>query len=1061
VETSLSLALEKFVRRPRVGALLLVAALIHGPAYGQLTTGTIAGTVNDETGAAVPGAAVTVANVATGLSREIVTNDRGRYEATNLPAGVYDVTATMPRFGTAVRKGIDLAVGRNAVVDLSLPLASVQEDLVVTGDAPLVETTTATVSSLIGAKAVEDLPLVNRDLTQLTFLQPGVIKSPAGPELFAGMGDKFTVAGARGTQNLYLLDGVSNADLSGNPQGVSGSYSGAETVQEIQIVTNNYSAEYRSAAGGIVSAITKSGTNTVHGSLFEFYRGDALDSQGFFDRRLGNPKPDFSRHQFGGSVGGPIRRNKVFFFGSYEGLRADRDATDQGLVPSVAIRQGRFANGRQVAVHPTSAKILSLHPVPGQGNTIVDDFGDVVLIAATATETTDSDFAVGKIDYQLNGGNTLSGTYNFEKGELTEFGVNRTIGGLGTKTRKHVTSVKWTSVVSRASVNEFHFGYSQSEPQGDLPISDFDFVGEGLVWVPDKDLMGDIQVPEIESIGFSDGGSSYGQRSYTLKDGYSLSKGNHSYRLGGEWTYFQYDVASCPGACHGDFFFADLDRFLAGIPRRLEILLPGNVASRDLRQHLLGVYVQDNWRATNTLTLNMGLRYEFASVPSEVEDRVGNLVNPQVDSEVTLGVLFKNPTKKSFSPRIGFAWAPGDGRMSVRGGFGIFYDHPMLFNIRTSLQELPPFTLVGRIDQADANAVGQQIDFPNAYQTQLALAEARPNIRTFQYDLDQTHLYRWSLTLQRQFGQNWVASADYTGSSGRNLWQQSQANINRWQGWPEQPPPGTPKFFPAGTGPINPAWGEMRVQYPNSDSSHHGGSFGLQRRLNAGLQLGAAFTFGKTIDSGSTVTGDGFARDQRGIYGYDPDFRRGRASYDVPKSFSASVTYAVPFGNDLAGIAGLFAKGWQVNTIVTLRDGFPLSVEAKSANQQRRIGDDEQLRPNLIPGGDNNPVTGDPDRWFDVSQFTPPELGFFGDVGRNTVDTPGYAAVDLSVFKNVALGSSTRLQVRIETFNLFNRANFGVPNMDAFINERVNPTAGRITTTRPPRQMQLGVRWIF
>lgn len=1041
--------------------LSFAALLLPATSFAQLTTGTILGVIADDSGAALPGATVIVLNVETGLSRTVFTNERGRYEAPNLPVGMYEVSGTLAGFGTAVRRGIDLTVGRNAVVDLVVPLATVQQEVVVTADTVLVETTSATVSNLISSKSVQELPLVNRDLTQLAFLQPGVIKSPAGGGVFAGLGEKFTVAGARGTQNLYLLDGVSNSDLSGNPQGVSGSYSGAETVQEIQIVTNNYSAEYRSAAGGIVSAITKSGTNALHGSLFEFFRNDALDAPNYFDKQFNNPKPDFNRNQFGGSVGGPIMHNRLFFFGSYEGLREDRNATGSTILPSVAVRQGRFANGRVVPVHPVSAKILGLYPVPGEGNTIVENFGDTVLVASTQSRITNSDFTVAKLDYQMNNANLLSGTYSFDKGDQQERGILAELGSTGASSRKHVTSVKWTAVLSSASLNEFHFGNSDSKPS-EAVFSDFDFAGAGLVFRPERTLMGEIQVPEFESVGFSDSGVAYGQRSYTLKDGYSLAKANHSFRLGGEWTYYQYNVNSCSGACNGDFFFANIEQFLRGVPRRVEVMLPGgDVVERDLRQHMLGVYLQDNWRPASTFTLNLGLRYEFASVPREVENRVGNLVN-FFDPEVTVGTLFKNPTKKSFSPRVGFVWAPEDGKSSVRGGFGIFYDHPMLFNIRTSLNEMPPFRLVGRIDQADANRLGQEIDFPNAFFTQVALARGRPNVRTFEYEPDQTHLYRWNLTLQRQFWNNWLASADYTGSRGANLWQQSLANINKWEGWPNQPPPGTPKFFPVTPAPINPRWGEMRVQYANSDSSYHGGSFGLQRRLSDGLQLGASLTIGKTIDSGSSVTGDGLERDQRGVYAYDPEFRRGLASYDVRKSFSASVLYEVPFGNGLNGAAGVLAKGWQVNSIITLRDGFPLSAEAHSANNSRRIGDDEQLRPNLIAGGNNNPVTGDPNRWYDVSQFTPAVLGFFGNLGRNTITTPGLATVDLSLFKNVGFAGSHRIQIRIETFNLFNRVNLGTPDMDAFINEQPNPTAGRITTTRTPaRQMQLGLRWVF
>jgi hypothetical protein len=1044
----------------RIGTFVLMLLAAAAPATAQLTTATIVGAIVDETKSALPGATVTITNVETGLARTLYTNEHGRFEAPNLPVGTYEVTATLQGFGTAVRKGIALAVGRTAVIDLTLPVATLQQELIVTADAPLVETTSATVSHLIDEKKVQDLPLINRDLTQLTFLQPGVVKIPSSGNqgVFSGMGDKFTVAGARGTQNLYLLDGVSNADLSGNAQGSSGAYMGSETVKEIQIVTNNYSAEYRSAAGGILSAITKSGTNTLHGSVFEFYRNDGLNAPNYFDKKFGQPKPAYKRNQFGGSIGGPIKRNRLFFFGSYEGLREELGRTQTVSVPSMNARQGRLANGTTVPVNPRMVPFLNLYPVPGQGNSIVRDFGDTVLIAGPLNTPSDNDFAVGKIDYQINTGNTVSGTYNWDKGERSPFGILGHLNGAGTRSRKQVVSTKWTSVLSSASVNELNFGYSDSEPQGDVPLSDFDFAGQGLLFRSNRVRMGDINVPGvIDSIGYRVDQSNYRQRAYTVKNGYSLAKTNHSFRMGGDWTYYRYNVSSCSRGCNGVYEFRSIANLVQGIVRRFDVMLPGgDIVSRDMSQHLLAGYFQDNWRATNDVTLNLGLRYEFASTITEKDGKLSNLLD-FLDRDVTVGTLYRNPTKKSFSPRIGFVWAPGEGKSSVRGGFGIFYEHPMLYNIRTSLQELPPFTLVGRIEQAG-------IDFPNAFFTQLSTARPRPNIRTFQYNLDQTYMYRWSLTVQRQFWNDWVATADYTGSRGLHLWQQALPNIRRWEGWPNQPPPGTPKFFPAGAPFINPAFGEMRLQYSNANSYYQGGSFAIQKRLGDGLQFQSAFTLSKTIDDGSGVTsgGDELPQDQRGIYAWDMYLKRGLSSYHVGKVFTANVSYELPFGKNLTGAAAAFGQGWQVNGIITLSDGYPLSVEELSDPQTTRIGDDESLRPDLIPGGNNNPVTGDPNRWFDISQFTPSRLGFFGNLGRNTVTSPGLATVDFSVFKNIELGAVGRIQVRIETFNLFDRVNFGTPDMVAFINGQPNPEAGLITRTRTPaRQTQIGLRWIF
>jgi hypothetical protein len=1047
--------------RAILGLTLFLA--LAAPVAAQLTTGTIEGTIKDETGAALPGAEVAIRNVDTGIARTLFTNDQGRFEAPNLQAGTYEVTAAMQGFGTAVRRGIALVVGRNAVIDLTLPLANVQQELVVTADAPLVETTSATVANFIDEKKVQDLPLVNRDLTQLTFLQPGVVKSPAGGGVFSGMGDKFTVAGARGTQNLYLLDGVSNADLSGNPQGASGDYMGAETVKEIQVVTNNYSAEYRSAAGGIVSAITKSGTNTLHGSAFEFFRNDALDAKGYFDKKFDVPKDSFDRNQFGGSIGGPIQRNKTFFFASYEGLRSLTEGTGTGRFPSPDALQGRLPGGRVVPINPVMQPFLALYPIAGQGNQLIEDFGDGTVRLGGPSETRISnDFAVGKVDYQINTGNTLSGTYNWDKGERSPFGfLGDILAAVGSESGKHVFSSKWTSVLSSASVNEFHFGYSDSNPAGDLPLSDIDFAEQGLVFRTDRTKMGEIIVPQIASLGYRVGGSRYRQRAYTLKDGYSLSRGTHSFRLGGEWDYFRYNQESCSRGCNGVWEFNSYEDFLRGVARRFEVMLPGgDLVARDMRQHLLSGYFQDNWRVRDDFTLNMGVRYEYASTISEVNDLVSNLIN-FLDSEVTVGVLYENPTAKSFSPRLGFVWAPGEGRTSVRGGFGVFYEHPVLFNIRTSLQELPPFTLVGRIDATATTP----IDFPNAFYTQLPLLRGRPNIRTFQYELDQTYMYRWNMTVQRQFWGDWVATADYTGSRGLHLWQQTLPNVRQWVGWPDAPPEGTPKFWAAGAPLINPNFGEMRLQYSNANSYYNGGSLAVQKRLSSGLQFQAQFTYHKTTDQGSGVTsgGEELPQSQRGIYGWDIHLKKGLSSYHIKKAFTANVSYELPWGTDATGIAGVFARGWQVNAIITAMDGYPLSITDGSSAQSTRIGDNEDLRVDLIPGGNNNPILGGEDAYYDVTQFTPSQLGYFGTLGRNTLISPGMATVDLSVFKTTELGGTSRLQFRIETFNLFNRANFGSPDTSPFDAQgRPDPNAARITSTRTPgRRAQLGIRWMF
>ena len=1057
----------------RCGLLILALAVLGSvPAMAQLTTATVAGVVKDDTGGILPGAQVTVTNVNTGISRTLITNERGRYEASSLAIGTYNVMAAMPGFTSRANKGLELTVGRNAVVDFTLEVGGLTQEVVVTAGTTLLETTSATVSNLVDSRRVEELPLVNRDLTQLTFLQPGVVKIPSSGTqgVFGGMGDKFTVAGARGTQNLYLLDGVSNSDLSGNPQGASGSYAGAETVQEMQIITNNYSSEYRSAAGGIVSAVTKSGTNTMHGSGYLFRRSDELEAENYFQKKFGTGKRDFARNQWGGSLGGPILKNKLFFFGSYEGLKEETGVTSTVRTLSEQARQGILPTGA-VTVNPRVLPYLALYPIPGRGNNIVQTFNDgSVLVASSGKALVKDNFALGKIDYQISSDNNISATYSWNAGDRTPYSLLTEVGdsnAFGTESTRNILGVKHTVVLGSSSINEFNVGYSDTSSKGDVPLTSTDYTN--LAFRPGIDLVGQLQVSGLESVGFRVDFSDYQQKGLSLKDSLSFVRGNHSFRTGGEVTFYKYDVQSCSRGCNGLYTFPSITRFLTGLPSDFQIMLPGSDGNRRLKQASMGTYFQDNWRVTDRLTFNLGLRYEFATVPEELDGKQGALIDPSnpapTNFGVTIGPFFKNPTKKSFSPRVGFAWAPGSAnKWSVRGGFGVFYEHPMLYSIRTTLQELPPFTLVGRLRQGTTPGRAPVIDFPNAFSTQQSLLAGTPNIRTMEYDLNQTTIYRWSGTLQRDLGKGFVASADYTGSRGYNLWQQTLPNINKWQGWPETVP-SLEKFFPGGSGLIYPSFGEMRIQFANAHSWYKGVSFGLQKRIQKGFSMQTAFTLSKADDEGSGVTsgGDELPQSQRGIYAWDMELKRGPAAYDVRKVFVTNVSYELPFGQSSTGLAGVLAKGWQVNSVVSLSDGYPVSVLDTNAAQVTRIGDIEDLRASVAPGGNPRAILGGPDQYFDVSQFVPSTLGFFGNAPKGSIITPGLAKVDLSVIKTSTFLTSQRLQLRFEVFNLFNRANFGTPNMVLVLPDgTINEEAGRITSLRTPaRQLQLGLRWVF
>jgi len=1089
----------------RLSLGLLVLMLSGSFAMAQLTQGTISGVVQDETGAVLPGVEVTLTHLGTGHARSTVSDEEGRYRAPSLPLGEYEIRGSLPGFQTIVRSGIQLTVGRRAVVDLVLSVGEVTQFITVSGEASLLETSTATVSNLVTEQKVRDLPLGSRDLTQLAFLQPGVNQIPQDDrETFSGMGAKISVAGSRGTQNLYLLDGVSNSDLSGNAQGASSSYIGAETVKEFQIITNNYSAEYRALAGAIISAVTKSGSNSFHGSLFEYHRNDNMDAANFFDNSKGEPKPEFIFNQFGGSIGGPIVPDQTFFFSSYEGLRERLGITDTADVPMRVASDPNTViftdlddptkTTTQTAI-PSVQPFLNLWPIPGQGNTFVEDEGNgVAEISGLQSIPTDSDYFLVKIDHQFAGdkAGSLSGTYNYDQAERSPFDLLGEFGAQGTDSRKHIVSLRHTSVLSPTTINEFAFGYSLTEPRGDIPLSTFDFKGKGLLFHPDRELMGQLDTDDADNIGYRTSGSAYEQKGLSFKEAVSTSRGSHGLKMGVQINRYRYNQFSCSRGCNGIYEFKGLDDFLDAKPDRFQAFLPeGDNPERNLNQLFFGAYIQDDYQVRPGLTLNLGLRYEMATVPDEINGRVSNLRN-FFDDEPTTGIFMTNPTLKSFSPRIGFAWAPGDQKTSVRAGIGIFYEHFNWYLIRTTLQEMPPFTASARVENDDLeDDFGVSLRFPDAYGTdgdQLLLGEPRLNIRFMDLDQRTTYMYRWSLNLQRELGSDWVVSAGYTGATARHLWVQNISNIRKWKGWPENPT--GPKVWeftaldengdvvPPDEVPtcgcvddvddtakrVNDNFGEMRTQSPLGNAFFHGLALGAQKRLSQGLQVQMSYNFSKAIDDGSGVTsgGDGLPENSRGIYFWDMHLKRGLSAFDIRNSFSANFTYEVPTA-DLSGVGGALVNGWQINGIVSISDGTPVSIRDSSDLQNDIIGDNEYLRVNLIPGGDNNPVLGGPDQYYDPNQFELSTLGRFGNLGKTTLITPGIATFDFSLFKNFDVTEGSRFQFRGEFFNLFNRANFQTPDVTPFKSSgKRDSDAGEIENTRTKaRTIQLALKFIF
>ena len=1074
--------------------LALVVLACSMPVQAQ-STGAISGAVTDQQGAAMPGVAIVVKHVQTGVTRELVTNEAGRYNADLLPVGAYEVTAQLSGFQTAVRSGIELTLGRNAVVDVSLAIGGLQEVVTVAGDVSQVETTTPTVSNLITERMVLDIPLNNRDLTQLTYFTPGVLRVPLTPGggTFAntatgGAGDKLSVNGARAQQNLYLLNGIPNSDASGNPQAVSGAYSGAESVREFQVITNSYSAEHPSVAGAIISAVTKSGTNTIHGSAFGFFRDDSLDAAKWEDNAFGRPKPDFNRKQFGGAFGGPLVKDRTFFFASYEGLRENRSVTSTFTTITEGPRNGSLG-----PVHPDVAPYLALWPLPGQGGTtLIQDFGDGrALVASTARRPLRDDYVSFKLDHQF--ANQRKGNLAFyllrDVGKAENFdGFEASGANIGQKSKSSMVSAQHTSVLSSSTLNEFLAGYSTTKPEGGIAISPVDFTnfnGRDLRFGPDTPVMGALTISNVASVGFAGGPSAPGHNVLILKNGALLTRGNHTIKVGGQVNHSMDPMYTSTNFTNGSWSFTSLRNFIANRPTSLTVNLPDGTMVLglpvqtdplfDLRQWTLAGYAQDNWAVKPSFTLTGGLRYEFSTNFDETRGHLWSL-RDFFSSTPTQGPLHVNATKKNLSPRLGFAWAPGaDRKTSIRGGVGIYYEPPSLFSTQFNLAQSVPHAVTGAA--TDPTATGA-LDFPDAYVTQPQLLASAPLGRLMEYDMQSATIYRWSVTVDREIGA-WLLSAGYTGSRSRDLLLQFEANMNKWDGYPAEVPT-FEKHFSLSNGLINPEFGRYTISSPRGKASYEGLTLNVKRQVG-GWQFQGAYTLSEARDMGASSVNlqDSLAQSVRTSYYWeDTKILEGPSLFDIRQNFVANMTYDLPT-TARGGLAGALANGWQLTGVLMLSDGFAFSLsDSGNAAQRAAMFSLDALRPNLIPGGNPSPILGGPDMYYDVTQFVPStctgarvcspgdpdyRTGYFGNLPYNSLVGPGYATLDASIVRNVKVGGERRVQFRAEFFNVTNRANFALPNTAPFLaNGQRNPEAGKITQTRgTARQIQIGLKYLF
>ncbi|MBI1955761.1 MAG: TonB-dependent receptor [Acidobacteria bacterium] len=1053
------------LRRLLAGVAVCVV-LFSGNTLAQVTTGTILGAVSDSTGAVIPGANVTIRNVETGISRTSTTDMAGRYRAPQLGVGTYEVTAEATGFQTIVRSGITLTVGREAVVDFSLQVGAVAERITVTGEAPLVETTTSSVSQVMEGDAIREIPLNGRSFDELALLQPGVLLTRESQTSTSyGQTNRYiSMSGSRANANVVLLDGTNiNAFWNRGGGGAAGQQLGIDAIREFRLITSTFSAEYGRSAGGVMNVVTRSGTNELHGSAFEFLRNSAMDARTFTDFLVKEPPP-FKRNQFGATLGGPIVRDRTFYYGAWEGLRQRTSDSQRDFVPSNLARGGTLPGGK-VTVASAVQPYLALYPSPNGP----DQPDGTAEYNFTSRQTADEDFFQIRIDHQMSQNHSLFGRYTFDNTNIFNSG-GLAIYSDTARTRNQYLTLNYTAILSPTVLNSARFGFNRSYASGETAEE------PAILRFGATRAIGQVSVSGVASLGFGATATPYEivHNLFEYSDDVSIATGRHSLKFGGMAGRIR-DKYEHYYQVNGQYIFRTLSDFLQNRPTSVRFGLPGSDPVAYWRQMIYGFYVQDDLQATNRLTLNLGLRYEFVTNPINVNVAHNNMVANVPDLlrdtnfSLTDRVFRNNPSLKNFGPRFGFAWDVfGNGRTAVRGGAGIVYE-PIMQHYYTFQTSFSPLTNIVLQTTPRPTFPNPLVGLPTPKSSDFSIAEAMD----YNYCCP-PQVIQISLTVQQELPGQMGMTLGYVGSKGTHTQYSSVYNIP----WTVKDATGYRVPRTAGQPPPprrNPNLGATSIDFAGGNSFYSAFQFSLQKRPSYGLSYGISYTWSKNMDAQSGVRSREVGGGGTNIQ--NPDCLACNwavSDYDRRHVFSLNSNYELPIGSNrvvnLTGIADKLFGGWQISNVLRMTSGLPLTANV-TFDRVGNYGEGYylQLRPDLKPGYSNNPMIDDAIwngagflQYIDLNAFQLQPEGYFGNIGRNTIFGPGNITWDIALVKKVSFGEGKDLQFRAEFFNVPNLVNLGTPNMTIYSAASGQfARAGQVRSTGDPRKIQLGLKFTF
>lgn len=1060
----------------RLTVLLLAASaavLAQGP------TATITGQVKDSSGASIPGAKVTARNLGTGIDRSALTSESGDYTLPLLPIGEYLVRVESQGFKSEERSGLVLQVDQRQRLDFTLQLGQVSETVEVTGGAPLTQTDSSNVGTVVENRKVVEMPLNSREFYSLALLMPGVAP-PAQGSILSFRGG-FNVAGASELANNFTLNGLDNNNQLLSAPAFRPS---VDAIQEFKVLTGTYSAEYGRNSGGQVIVTTKSGTNQFHGNAFEFLRNQVMDAKNFFTPP-GTKIPAFKRNQFGGTLGGPILRNKWFFFASYEGLRLSEQQLSLATVPLREMRAGDF---RHLLTLPTPVRVLN--PFTGApfrtpnvidpelinsiGRNLAGFYPDPTAVTPggrlpasnlTFNGRRNSDTNQGSIrsDYTFSPSDSLSFSYNDFR-DLTFEATNivcgsRVVPGFGCTTALEARLLGFTEthIFNPRTVNEFRIAYSRFRNPREGEDASIDFVAQNNI--PGVRIGNNPPtpgVPQTSVLGYATIGAPTNfpqirtDHTYQFADTVTYTRGRHSIKFGGEYRAFATNGVTI-GNGRGSFTFNAQTVALTSGYAMADLLLglPTSTSRSPLtpysytRNKYYAGFVQDDFRLSSRLTLNLGMRYELHGPVYEKYNNMSNF-DPATGQIFIMGQgrareLWKFDTN-NWMPRVGFAWQPfGTGKTVIRGGAGFFYNAPATNIARNgTLQSNAPFVRAETFNSSRVIPISLTDPFPAA-----AALNARLVLSAMNYDHPDAVTYQWSFNIQQQLSRTAVFEMGYQGSKGTNL--PSLYNLN-------QPPAGPGTVAQVNDRRPYPALGNISFRDAIGNSSYNGLTAKVEQRFQAGFTGLFSYTYGKSIDdtpgtafnvtpSRSTAQNSRFIRGERGLSGFD-----------VRHRFVASPVYELPFGKGKAwaneGWLSWLAGGWQTSGIFSWQTGRPFTVLVQRDQSNTQSNAD---RPNLIGNVNDGPRT--VQQWFNTAAVVLQPLGQFGNAGRNNVEGPGLVNVDFAVMRRFVIKERINIQFRAEAFNFANHPNFNLP-----VQTVDTPNFGQITSSLAPRQIQLGLK---